>query len=70
MLSLSIHFDLGGRFLDAEGILASISGMKVIDRQDDFLPKKIRLACIFFEIPADSAKVLGQALVFAEQQEC
>ncbi len=69
MYSVTIHFDLGGRLLDTEGITAALSGMKVLDRQKGCLPNKIRLAFIFCTVPHESAEVLGQALVFAEQQE-
>ncbi len=67
--SVDINFNLAERQLEASGLLASSSGMKVIDRLDDFSPKKIRLAFLFIDIPADSAQVLGQAFVFAEQQD-
>ena len=66
---LSILFRVDGGELNASGLLSSFTGMKVIARNPDFSPRRIRLAFFFIKVPDEASEILAKVFVHAEQQE-
>lgn len=66
---VSVVFNLQGEELKAPEILSAFTGMKVIGRNPDHSPKRIRLAFYFITVPRAAATALARVFVHAEQQE-
>ncbi len=66
---VAVTFKLPGEALEASGLLAAFTGMKVIARNQDHSPKRIRLAFYFITVPKAAAVNLAHVFVYAEQQE-
>lgn len=66
---VSVIFSLQGEELTAPGLFSVFTGMKVIARNPDHAPQRIRLAFYFVKVPKAAAGSLARVFVHLEQQE-
>lgn len=68
-MMVSVIFNLQGEELAATGLLSAFTAIKVIARNPDHSPKRIRLAFYFITVPQAAADIMNRVFVHAEEQE-